>query len=148
MSDDPKNDDDDADALAWAGDEKPVVEPVETSPPVAEVLEAPTDAALDKPQTPAALLITYGILGGIDLIYTIGWITTVVRLNGVRAAFTDPLSEIMFQFGEFLAIASPLAWFAAVFLLSRGRKPIVRLTWILIGLVTTLPWPFVLGAWA
>ena len=144
MSDDPKNDDD-ADALAWAGDEKPVVE---TAAAVPEALEGRDAPALDKPQTPAALLITYGILGGIYLIYTIGWITTVVRLNGVRAAFTDPLSEIMFQFGEFLAIASPLAWFAAVFLLSRGRKPIVRLTWILIGLVTTLPWPFVLGAWA
>jgi len=141
--------DDDADALAWAGDETsaPEAAPAEVVPEAREGLEGP-EATPDKPQTPAALLITYGILGGIYLIYTIGWITSIVRLNGVRAPFADPLSEIMFQFGEFLAMASPAAWFAAVFLLSRGRKPIVRLVWILVGLVATLPWPFVLGAWA
>lgn len=134
--------DPDDEALAWAGDEKPATVP--------EALERAGDGTTptEKPQIPAALLIAYGILGGVYLIYTLGWVTSIVRLNAVRAQFADPLSEIMFQFGEFLAIASPVIWFAAVFLLSRGRRPIVRLSWLLVGLVVVLPWPFVLGAWA
>jgi hypothetical protein len=93
------------------------------------------------------LLITYGVLAGIFLIYTIGWVIAVQRLNAVRVASSELLSEIMFQLGEFLAIASPVIWIGAAFLLTRGRKPIVRLLWLLVGLVAVLPWPFVLGAW-
>ncbi|MDP3208786.1 MAG: hypothetical protein Q8M65_06525 [Rhodoglobus sp.] len=99
-------------------------------------------------QTPAALLITYGILGGTYLIYTLGWVISITRLNRIRGVSTELLSEIMFQFGEFLAIASPVLWFAAVVGLTRGRRPIVRLSWIVVGLLAVLPWPFVLGAWA
>ena len=143
----------DDDALSWGGEtdpshvDGPVVSPPAVERPVVERVETPAELA-DPKQIPAALLITYGILGGVYLIYTIGWVTTVVRYQAVRIPFTDPLSEIMFQLGEFLAIASPALWFAAVFLLSRGRKPLVRLLWILVGLVAVLPWPFVLGAWA
>lgn len=145
--------DPDEEALAWAGEtdpshvDGPAVAPPITgpaTPPVLDALEGPADP---KP-IPAALLVTYGILAGVYLIYTIGWVTTVVRYQAVRIPFTDPLSEIMFQLGEFLAIASPALWFAAVFLLSRGRKPLVRLLWILVGLIAVLPWPFVLGVWA
>ena len=143
----------DDDALSWGGEtdpshvDGPVAERPVVEPRVPEALEG-TASPTGPQQIPAALLITYGILGGVYLIYTIGWVTTVVRYQAVRIPFTDPLSEIMFQLGEFLAIASPALWFAAVFLLSRGRKPLVRLLWILVGLVTVLPWPFVLGAWA
>ena len=143
--------DPDDEALAWAGEtdpshvDGPAVERPVVKPPVVERVETPTDPA--KP-IPAALLVTYGILAGVYLIYTLGWVTSILRLNAIRVPYSDPLSEIMFQLGEFLAIASPALWFAAVFLLSRGRKPLVRLLWILVGLVAVLPWPFVLGAWA
>ena len=39
----------------------------------------------------------------------------------------------MFQLGEFLAIARPALWFVAAFILTRGRKPLVRLLWLLVG---------------
>lgn len=146
--------DPDEDALAWSGETDPshvdgpvtarpgarlVVEPHETSAP---------DPVTERRQAPAVLLVTYGILGGVYLIYTLGWVTSILRLNGVRLPYSDPLAEIMFQLGEGLALASPVLWMAAVFLLTRGRKPLVRLVWILVGLVAVLPWPFVLGAWA
>jgi hypothetical protein len=88
------------------------------------------------------LLVTYGILAGGYLLYSIGWIVAVGR-----STFMDPniLGEIMFQFGEFLAIVSPLLWFGAVFILTRNNKAIVRLLWLLLGLVLLVPWPFVLG---
>lgn len=128
----PGRDEDEA-ALAWAGDEQPSARPV----------PAPAEAAPEtKPQMPAMLLITYGVIAGILLIYTVGWVVSVSR-SGYTAP--DPLSEIMWQFGEFLAIASPALWFGIVFLLTRHAKPLVRLLLLLLGLVLVIPWPFVMG---
>ena len=103
----------------------PVVEPVAT-----------------KPAASSALLVTYGIVAGAYLVYTVGWIVSIFNDN--RTAYADILSEIMYQFGEFLAIASPALWFVTVLLLTRGRKPVVRLVWLLLGLAVVIPWPFVL----
>lgn len=133
--------DDDA-ALAWAGDEKPVA-PVVVERPV----RVDTVEATGKPQMPAALLVTYGILAGGYLIFTLGWLTSILRYNDRYSASTEPLNAFMFGLGEILAIASPLLWFAAAILLTRGRKPFLRLVWLLVGLVVVLPWPFVLGVW-
>jgi hypothetical protein len=128
----PGRDEDDA-ALAWDGDEQPAgrppVEPVETSPTA-------------KPQIPAMLLITYGVIAGIMLIYTIGWIVSVSRSGPFSSAL---LVEAMSQLGEFLAIASPALWFATIFVLTRESKPLVRLLLLLLGLVIVVPWPFVVG---
>ena len=129
----------DDDALAWAGDE-PVAEPT----PTRRVEVAAPEA---KPSMPAPVLVTYGILAGVYLIYTIGWVITVQRYNAITPGSVDVLSAVMFQLGEFLAIASPALWFAAALLLTRSRKPVVRLLVLLAGLVAVLPWPFVLGAW-
>ena len=131
--------DSDEEALAWAGDEAPV-----TAPPVAEPVTVAPDA---KQPMPAFLLVTYGILAGAYLLYAVGWLFSVQRLNEVRAPSGEILSEIMFQLGEFLAIASPLLWFGAAFVLTRGRKPVFRLLLLLAGLIAVLPWPFLLGAW-
>jgi hypothetical protein len=131
-------------ALSWAGDESPA--PAVSAPPPGKVeLVEPVSAA--KPAIPAALLITYGILGGIYLIYTIGWVIAVQRLNASLGLSAEPLNAIMFQLGEGLAIASPAIWFGAALLLTRRRKPLVRLVLLLLGLVAVLPWAFVLGAW-
>lgn len=99
------------------------------------------------PQLPAVLLVTYGILGGVHLIYLAGWVIALQRLNALSVPSADALTEIMLQLGEALAIVSPVAWFAAAFMLTKGRRPIVRLLWLLAGLVVVAPWPFVLGAW-
>jgi len=125
-------------ALSWAGDEPVKAEPVRR----VEVVDATPKAS-----TPAALLVTYGILAGAYLLYTIGWVISIQRLNAVRVASSEPLNAIMFSLDEALAIASPAIWFGSMFLLSRGRKPMIRLLLLLVGLVAVLPWPFVLGAW-
>lgn len=131
----------DDDALAWAGDEPTAPEPAS---PRVELVDAP---ATTRPSMPAPVLVTYGILAGVYLIYTIGWVITVQRYNAVNPGAVDVLGAIMFQLGEFLAIVSPALWFAAALLLTRHRKPVVRLLVLLAGLVAVLPWPFVLGAW-
>lgn len=137
--------DPDEDALAWAGDSDPTH--ADAKLPKPQRVEVVETTAAAKPAIPAPLLITYGILAGIYLIYTIGWVIAIQRLNQATVASSEALSQIMFLLGEALAVASPALWFGAAFLLTRGRKPIVRLLGILLGLVLVLPWPFVLGAW-
>jgi hypothetical protein len=122
----------DDDALSWAGDERD-----------AAAIAPPKEREPRSPDTlPAPLLITYGIIAGLYLIYTLGWIITITRSS---TTLPNLLGEIMFQLGEFLAIASPALWFVAVLTLTRGRKPVVRLVWLLLGLLVVVPWPFLLG---
>ncbi|MCU1542196.1 MAG: hypothetical protein JWM50_61 [Microbacteriaceae bacterium] len=92
--------------------------------------------------TSSFLLVTYGILAGAYGLYAIGWLVSVLRST---LTLDSLLSEIMYQFGEFLAIAAAPVWFAAVFYLTRGRRPIARLLWLLVGLVLLAPVPLVLG---
>ena len=132
-------------ALAWAGDEKPVPEPAEGRKTETRIVEVAPPGA--KPQMPAALLITYGILAGAYLIYTIGWVVSVQRYNATVVTSPEPLNAFMFGLGEILAMLAPALWFVASLLLTRGRKPVIRLLALLVGLVVVLPWPFVLGVW-
>lgn len=133
--------DDDA-ALSWAGDESRQPKP----PRRVELVETPVPTG-GRAQIPAALLVSYGILAGAYLIYTLGWVVTVQRYNTVNLTSTEPLNAFMFGLGELLAIASPLLWFVSGLLLTRGRKPVVTLLALVVGLVVVLPWPFVLGVW-
>lgn len=114
---------------------KTVAEPAEAAEPV----EAP--AAHEAP-TSSILLVSYGIIAGIFLLYAIGWFTTVRR-----SSYIDPsvLGAFMSILGEVLAVAAAPVWFGAVFLLTRHSKPIVRLLWLLLGLLLLIPVPFVLG---
>lgn len=129
--------DDDRDALRWAGDEElvpAVAEPVETRTVVVDTPAAPA--------TPSILIVTYGILAGVYVLYTAGWVASILRST---TSLPSLLPEIMFQFGEFLAIASPALWFVTVVVLTRGRRAIARLALLLLGLLVIVPWPFVLG---
>jgi hypothetical protein len=128
---------DDDKALTWddASDPSHVVGPV-TKTPKAE----PAPAAKQGPSS--FLLISYGILGGMYLLYTVGWLVTTFNDN--RKPFTDVLTEVMYQVGEYLAIASPAIWFLTVLALTRRSKPVVRLLVLVLGLFLLIPWPFVL----
>lgn len=131
---------DDEEALTWAGDEergreRPQVRLPRASAPVVE-----PDADDAAPRGGALLLVTYGILAGVYAICVVGWISTVLRSPTTLSSLP---AEIMYQFGEFLAIALPALWFVAVLWLE--RRPPRRLLWLLIGVPIVLPWPWVLG---
>jgi len=135
--------DPDDEALTWAGDGDPSLvssagEPAPERPAAASV----DAAAAPREQVPAILLVTYGVLAGIYLMYAVGWAVAMQRNSVVQP---DVLSEFMFTFGEVLAVASPAIWFGTVILLTRDRTPLTRLLWLLAGLVVVIPWPFVLG---
>ncbi|MCY7326170.1 MAG: hypothetical protein LH605_08585 [Microbacteriaceae bacterium] len=130
----------DDDALTWGGESE---DPSYLDGPGST---APTDGVDPEPAVPAsatasALLVAYGIFGGVYLLYLIGWVISVQR-----DAFTASglFFEIMYQFGEFLAIVSPALWFGLALLLTRGRRPALRVAWLVAGIVLLAPWPFLL----
>ena len=133
----PDPDDDLEEGLRCDGD-------ADLAEPVAPVATVAPEAA---PATNSALLITYGIIAGAYLLYTVGWVVSVQRYNATVVTSPEPLNAFMFGLGQILAMVAPALWFAASLLLTRGRKPIIRLLVLLAGLVATLPWPFILGVW-
>lgn len=103
------------------------------------------DAAGDEPReasgglsTPMLLLV--GIVGGIYLLYTIGWIVGGLRLQPL-ASFL--VADAMFLPWFFLAIAAPALWFLAAWVLTRRRASWIRVAALLAGAVLLVPWPFV-----
>jgi len=145
----------DDEALSWGDESDPSYAPdapaakkdAPVERPVPPLLADPTpttgSAAAAKPATTSFLLVSYGILAGGYLIYTLGWLVVVFGplAGGINA---DILGQLMFRITQVLAVASPAIWFGASFLLTRGRRPIVRLLALLVGLVVVLPWPFIL----
>jgi hypothetical protein len=160
--------DDDDDALNWAGArdpshfETPVAvipskptraerkaartRPTADGEPLVEAEEDEADAAVDTrfgAVADGAVLISLGILGGIYLLYTIGWIISLQRLYYVA---TNPLDQGAFEVQQYLAIVAPALWFAAVLWFTRHHHPARRLIWLIVGAALLVPWPFVLGS--
>ena len=133
-----RDDDDDDSALSWDGDESDTV--IER-PTRAEATTSDGDDAVT-PATSSIQLVTYGILAGVYALYAVGWGITVVR-SGLFS--TNLFIEIMSQFSEFLAIIAAPLWFALAFMLTRNSRRIVRLVWLVVGLVVLMPVPFILG---
>lgn len=134
------------DALTWAGDETETRAPAgraqRTRDAAASGDAGDADARIAAATGGSALLVFYGILAGVYLLYMVGWLISIVRNP---FSIDNLFAEIVYQFGEFLAIASPLVWFFAVVVLTRGRRPSVRVAWLIAGAILLVPWPFVLG---
>ena len=95
----------------------------------------------DKAPLSSPMLITLGILAGVYLLFTIGWIVGGLRLQGTAQFLVSPVG---YQAALWLAIAAPLLWFVAAYVLSRTARTWVRLVWLVAGLVLLVPWPFVM----
>lgn len=133
--------DSDDEALSWAGDEATAVAAKRAADAAASdspQSDAPPQA---RPGTGSVMLVFLGVIGGVYLLYAVGWAVAVFRDRFTRDSL---LAEIMAQFGEFLAIVAPLVWLAVTLLLTRDR-PGVRIGWLLAGVVLLVPVPFVLG---
>lgn len=88
-----------------------------------------------------AALVGLGILGGIYALYTIGWAVGGFRLQ-TRALWLT--HDAMYQASLWLGILAPLIWFAATWLLTRGRATWLRIVWLVAGAVLLVPWPFLM----
>lgn len=88
-----------------------------------------------------ATLIGIGVLGGIYLLYVIGWIVGGLRLQG-KAQYL--VADVMFQGSFWLTVLAPVLWFGTVFLLTMRTRVWVRFAWLLGGVVLLVPWPFIM----
>jgi hypothetical protein len=146
--------DEEDEALTWAGGrdpshyETPEAKPAKPAKArtVSRVGTGP-DTAVEEdeelpPATSGAVLVLLGILGGIYLLYTIGWFISWQRL-----VYSDPnLLELgAFRVQQVLAILAPPLWFGGTIVLTRGRKPTARLLILVLGAILLVPWSFTFG---
>lgn len=132
--------DEDDDALRWIGDEEqgraaPVLGTPATS--AADVVDdAPEEAPGGRGRRVAtvAFLVPY-------LALTVGWIFAAQQLSSGSASL---FTEILWQFGEFLAMLAAPLWFVATLTLTRDNRPRVRVGWLVLGFLLLLPWPAIL----
>jgi hypothetical protein len=98
-------------------------------------------SAVDAAAASSAALIVLGVLGGVYLLYTVGWVITAGRIpNGS----SDVVGVFMFNLGLWLAALAPALWFAlSLWLTAVGSR--WRLFWLLLGVLVLLPVPFVVG---
>ena len=133
MAEDP-----DKEALSWSGETDPthVAAPEKATPKSVASVSADSSKA---PLNPAVLVV-FGILAGIYLLYAVGWgVFGFVSRVPVQGVFFS----IMYQVGVALAIASPFFWAIAVWL--RVKKVGWRLLWLFAGVLVLAPWPVLFG---
>ena len=152
------------DALSWEGDDDPserrsassaegraAATPrraPRTSISAAASTEAPGRTAAgiedDADSVPAPLsttmLLVTGVVGGIYLLYSVGWVVGGLRLQPLARFF---VADFMFLPWFVLAIAAPALWFLAVWVLTRAKATWIRIALLLLGVVLLVPWPFV-----
>jgi hypothetical protein len=147
-------DPDDDDALRWQGDDDPTLAPgwktvgkavpLEGSSTAAESNAA--DSQADAPaadaakQAGSAELVMLGVLGGVYLLYSIGWL---IAATTAPPQLADPVAQFMYSLGRWFAVAAPALWFATVLWLATEHRR-ARLSWLIAGAVLLVPVPFVL----
>lgn len=144
----PDSFDEDDDALQWAGDDVTGRDAPRLGGDATQ-LETVDDEPEERTPRSAGdvgLAVLTVLFGAAYLAVTLGWILSVQQL-GYPAL--DLPGEVMWQFGEFLALVAGVLWFAAVLALTpadtrlRGVK---RAGWLALGLAVLLPWTYLLGA--
>lgn len=154
------------DALNWDGDEGAAPQrpaPKAASPKVSGSSDRPsTDSALpdgwnavgkgsdavehdgsehdERAPMSTAMLLTLGIVGGIYLLYSIGWVVGGLRLKPLANLI---VADAMYLPWFVLAIAAPALWFLAVWVLTRAKAGWIRIGLLILGVVLLVPWPFV-----
>ena len=155
----------DDDALRWEGDDDPTLAPgwkrVGGAAQVADAsaaadAEAGADSSgahADEAAAAAAVsprrqagsveLLALGVLAGVYLLYTVGWMLTAVR---TEAPGTSIVGDAMYTFGLWLSALAPALWFGLVHVVVASTSR--RLLWLVVGAVVLVPLPFVLGVTA
>ncbi|KRE28527.1 hypothetical protein [Agromyces sp. Soil535] len=91
-------------------------------------------------QPSSAELVLVGMLGGVYLVYAVGWLFWA---TSPAPELADPVAQFMFGLGRWFAVLAPALWFGAVLWLAAGRRR-ARMIWLLAGAVLLVPVPFLL----
>lgn len=87
-----------------------------------------------------AMLLTLGVVGGVYLLYSIGWVVGGLRLKPLANLI---VADSMYVPWFVLAVAAPALWFLVVWVLTRAKATWIRIGLLLLGVVLLVPWPFV-----
>jgi len=93
-------------------------------------------------QLSSAALIGLGILGGIYLLYTIGWVISFTRYEVASELSLGVFTELI---ARTLAVAASPLWFVGTLLITQRRDLRYRFLWLVIGVLVLVPWPFLMG---
>lgn len=129
-------------AAAPSGDE-PSTEPARSSDAAVSVDEEHDAGVLlddERPSLSTGMLLALGVVGGICLLYSVGWVVGGLRLKPLANFF---VADAMFLPWFVLAVAAPALWFLAGWVLTRGKATWIRLSVLLLGVILLVPWPFV-----
>lgn len=86
-------------------------------------------------------LVLVGVLGGVYLLYTVGWLIGGLRLKPLANLI---VADAMYLPWLVLAVAAPALWFLVSWVLTRGRAAGLRMLLLAAGVVLLIPWPFVM----
>jgi hypothetical protein len=152
----------DDDALSWGGDDDPTLDTA--APKSADIAatalpdgyaavgkgsgdvgHVDADGTVTMPGEPEAMgnaaLVSLGILGGIYLLWTIGWIVGGLRLQPIANFLVSPAG---FLPAFWLAVIAPAIWFAVVVVATRSSVTWIRILWLVVGAILLVPWPFIM----
>ncbi|MFD6053312.1 DNA polymerase III subunit gamma/tau [Agromyces sp. NPDC060279] len=161
--------DSDDEALSWAGDDDATLAPgwkrVGTPTPASgeRVSDAPSTVAPDAAagdaatavdqasdetpdqadrtgQTGSVELVVLGILGGVYLLYAVGWLIVATT---PAPELADPVATFMYGLGRWFAVLAPALWFGVTLWLCAERHR-ARLLWLVAGAILFVPIPFLL----
>jgi len=133
---DPAVDNDDDAALSW-GDAADATHVDAAHNPVR--VRAGRESDAEQPLGSGALIGT-GVFGGVYLLYTVAWLVSASVLTITGTGVVGILSEVM----RVLAITAPAVWFAATLWLGQHSRTRTRFTWLLVGALVLIPWPFIM----
>jgi len=91
-------------------------------------------------QPGSAELVLLGVLGGVYLLYSVGWLIWAISS---APDLGDPVAQFMYGLGRWLAVLAPALWFGTVLWLASERQR-ARLLWLIVGALVLVPVPFLL----
>ncbi|HEU5223499.1 MAG TPA: hypothetical protein VFU07_07435 [Candidatus Lumbricidophila sp.] len=154
----------DDEALNWVGDDDPTLaagwkpvgpkvpleggtegEPADSAAggegaPNVDGLAGASGAAIVARQLTSVELVVFGLLGGVYLLYTIGWALVALKTPPLDAGM---LNNFMYSVGLWLAVAAVPLWFGCAMWLT--RRPVRRIVSLAIGAIMLIPFPFLFG---
>lgn len=107
------------------------------------------DGVVTSSQVSNLTLVILGVIGGIYLLYSVGWFLIAQyfsAVNNITASSSGLIGGVLQQMVFWsAALAAPL-WFLSSLLHARGKKPLFMSAYLLLGLVILMPWPlFIAG---
>lgn len=112
-----------------------------TEEPVARETPAAAAAESEPESLGTVALVALGVLGGVYLLFAIGWLVGGLRLQG---RYQVLVTDAMYQGALWLATAAPLIWFATTLFATRKSRAWVRWLWLAFGVLLMIPWPFLM----